>query len=117
MDPSHLFSSRAKYLVLRVLCLRRTPLHLRALSEQSKTGLRSVQLAVNALERAKLLHVHKEQNRKYFLLDEKSAAVLQLRDYFSRQLHDELALRAKNYPQASSLFERINELRMLSWRE
>ena len=117
MEMSRLFSSAARYRILRTLSRRLTPIHLRALADLSDIPLRSAQLAAAALVRLDVIAESREGNRCMFVLNPRSGFADRLRRFFKDELQQEISMRAQKYHDAAEILERVHELRMLSWQE
>lgn len=93
------FSSRAKFRVLRLLANFKRPSYIREISCLTKTPPRSIQLAAHELTRIKVLRKFKSKNRIYFQLNQEFLYHNTLSDFFSYQVQRELEDRSKQYSQ------------------
>ena len=116
MELSNLFSSASKYRILRTLCGRRSPIHLRALAELADVQLRSAQIAVKGLIREKVVTKTLAANRCMLALNPQNEYACHLRTHFKAEQERLIAARASRYENVSELFNRVHELRTLTWR-
>lgn len=117
MELSDLFSSSSKYRILRTLCNRETPTHLRALAELSNVQIRSAQIAVESLLKTNVITKHKKANRVMLSLNKQSKFSSILIDHFKVEKQQEIASRATKHKDLESILQKVNQLRVITWRK
>ena len=116
MDLSYLFSSKSKYKILRVLCKRTLPIHLRALAELADIQVRSAQLALESLLKEEVITKTKEANRVNFFLNPYNNYTVYLCEHFADEEKRKISARAEKYTYTAKTLEKVHELRMLTWQ-
>ena len=115
IDCSDIFSSRSKYKILRILSLRSTAIHLRALSEITGLQVRSVQVALKGLEAKEVVTSTWEGNKKMYSINQMSLYESQLIRHFTEERDRRIETRSKELALPKSFLENIHQARMLTW--
>lgn len=110
MTLETLLTSKSRYAVLKLLALRSTPLHLRAIAEATGLSPRGAQLACDFLTAAKTLTVTREGNKKFFQFNPSEGLSKIIHRHFMEEQSRQLALRSNRYENAKGLFEQVEQI-------
>lgn len=97
LDFSTIFSSRAKYLVLRVLSIQSQPIPLRHIAYLTELPVFSVQTALKQLAAERVVNRSRRKRFVLFMLNPMKEGVELIKDFFSMLRKADIEQRAKTY--------------------